>query len=512
VTVTVNNGTPNTGTISVGSVTFTANQASQPFSFQPVNAGTTTISIPTPPPSGFSTPSNYQMFVVTVTAPNMNLSNVTVGDNLETTVSASLGVAAPSATSITVTSGDPTRVLLSTDPTMVGGTSVSVPVAKGGSSSSTQIYVQALAGSGTVTLTASATGYTSQMSTVTLDPSGFVLFSQCVGCTNFTTMTFSSASSLVGVETAYLDPTTLNFAGSQPLRPGAGPVTVNLTNSTPNTGTISVSSVTFGTDQTSQPFSFQPVNAGTTTISIPTPPPSGFSTPSNYQSFVVTVTAQNINLGNVTVGRMMQTIGSASLALGDPNPVSVTISVSDNTKALLSTTEAALGPSSGSLTFNLSAGTTAIPTFYVQAISPTTGTVQLTATAQGYNSASSTITIDPSGFAISGLPSSFDTTTTSSDTTLTIVPYMLDPTTLNVIATQELLPGLTNTMVPITSTDTVVGTITLSPVIFNGDDSPNSKTSSFHPVSVGSAVIVVGAPAGFSQASNDNFITANVTQ
>jgi len=208
----------------------------------------------------------------------------------------------------------------------------------------------------------------------------------------------------------------------------------------------------------------------------------------------------------------MQTIGSASLALGDPNPVSVTISVSDNTKALLSTTEAALGPSSGSLTFNLSAGTTAIPTFYVQAISPTTGTVQLTATAQGYNSASATISIDPSGFAISGLPSSFDTTTTSSDTTLTIVPYMLDPTTLNVIATQELLPGLTNTMVPITSMNTAAGTITLSPVIFNGDDSPNSKTSSFHPVAVGSAVIQVGAPAGFSLASNDNDITANVTQ
>ena len=186
VTVTVNNGTPNTGTISVGSVTFTANQASQPFSFQPVNAGTTIISIPTPPPSGFSTPSNYQSFVVTVAAPNMNLSNATVGDNLETTVSASLpGRSAECDQHHRLPAAIPRGVLLSTDPTMIGGSSVSVPVAKGGSSSSTQIYVQALAGSGTVTLSASAAGYNSQTNTVTLVPSGFVVFSQCVGCENF---------------------------------------------------------------------------------------------------------------------------------------------------------------------------------------------------------------------------------------------------------------------------------------------------------------------------------------
>jgi len=510
VTVTLNDDTPNTGTISLSSVNFAANQTSQPFSFDPANAGTATISLPQPPPSGFTTPSNFQSFVVTVTAPNMSLSNVTVGNNLETTVSASLAVGAPTATSITVSTGGNPLVLLSTDPSVVGGPSVSVPVAANGSSSSTPVYVQALAGSGTVTLTASSPGYNSQTSTVTLAPSGFVVFSQCVGCTNFSTTTFSAATNLAGIYAAYLNPMTLNYQGAQPLRPGAGPVTVNLTDGNPNTGTISLSSVTFGTDQQSQPFSFQPVNAGTTTISITAP--GGYSTPSNFQSFVVTVTAPNISLNNVTVGRMMQTNGSAGLAIGDPNPVSVTISVSDPTMALLSTTEGALGPPSGSLTFNLNAGATGIPTFHVQAISPVTGTVQLTATALGYNSAQATITINPSGFAFSGLPSSFNTTTTSSDTTLTIVPVMLNPGTLNVISTQELLPGLSNTMVPVTSMNTLAGTITVSPVIFNGDDSPNSKTTSFHPVAVGTAVIEVGAPAGFSQASNNNDITANVTQ
>jgi hypothetical protein len=88
---------------------------------------------------------------------------------------------------------------------------------------------------------------------------------------------------------------------------------------------------------------------------------------------------------------------------------------------------------------------------------------------------------------------------------------------LNLYQIQTLIPGMTNTQVQgLTSAtcggplDQSVGQITVSPVVFNGNDNPDFQNTSFHALAVGSTVINVPAPAGFSRASNDNCITANV--
>ena len=112
----------------------------------------------------------------------INLGSPTVGFDLETSVGMSLGAPAPAGNeSVTITSSDPAKAVLSTDPTVLGTNHVTITVNAGSSSSTTQVYVQALSATGPVTLTATATGYTAQTSPVTLQPSGFVVFSQCVG-------------------------------------------------------------------------------------------------------------------------------------------------------------------------------------------------------------------------------------------------------------------------------------------------------------------------------------------
>ncbi|HYO59929.1 hypothetical protein [Archangium sp.] len=54
--------------------------------------------------------------------------------------------------------------------------------------------------------------------------------------------------------------------------------------------------------------------------------------------------------------------------------------------------------------------------------------------------------------------------------------------------------------------------MTLSQLVFIGADVPNYRTTSFHPVSAGETTLVVSGPAEFSQASDNNNITAYVTQ
>ncbi len=191
----------------------------------------------------------------------------------------------------------------------------------------------------------------------------------------------------------------------------------------------------------------------------------------------------------------------------------MTITVADPTKAVLSTSATVAG--SASIVFNIAAGSSSVPTFFVQALGGSTPdgsgseTVQYTASAPGYNSETSTITLNPSGFIINS-PGSFSTTVGAANTTLTIVPARLDPFFLNYQATQQLRPGIGPVNVTVTSGNTAVGTITVSPVVFNGADSPNSMTTAFDPLAAGTSVIVVQGPAGFQTASNNNHITATV--
>ncbi|AKJ04649.1 Fibronectin type III domain protein [Archangium gephyra] len=509
VSVNVTSSNPTVGTLTTSPVIFTTNQSAATTQFDPANGGTSILSIGTP--AGFSTPSDGQQVTATVTAPNLGLGDLTLGKDLQASTTVSLGAAAPAGgVPVTITVADPAKAVLSTSATTLGGNSLTFTLAAGTTQTPT-IHVQALAGSGTVQYTASAPGYNSKTSTLTLVPSGVTLAKCGSSCDSSFGTTSVAANTWLTLYMVRLNADTLLSEGAQPLRPGVGPVSVNVTSSNPTVGTLTTSPVTFTTHQSTATTQFDPVNAGTSILAIDTP--VGFSTPSDGQQVTATVTAPDLGLGDLTLGKDLEVSTTVSLGAAAPaGGVPVTITVADPAKAVLSSSAYTLG--SGSLTFTLAAGATQTPAIHVQALAGS-GTVQYTVSAPGYNSKTATLTLVPSGFVIAGFSTtgSFDTLVSASDTTLNVYPAALDPVTMNLQATQLLRPGLANVNVTVTSSNPSVGTLTLSPVVFNnGPDTPNYRTTSFHPVSVGTTTLVVTGPAGFSQASNNNHITARVTQ
>jgi hypothetical protein len=170
---------------------------------------------------------------------------------------------------------------------------------------------------------------------------------------------------------------------------------------------------------------------------------------------------------------------------------------------------------------HLNGGDTSTPNFYVEAKFAAPANVTYTASAPGYATTSANISVLPSGFVLNdGNASSFNTSVGAADVSLQVVPVSLDPSTLNVIDFETLLPGpsSTNTQVPVLTSgscggalDQTIGQITVSPVVFNGDDNPNFQNTSFHAAATGSTVVYVGVPSSnHSRASNFNCITGNV--
>jgi hypothetical protein len=438
-----------------------------------------------------------------------------------------LSVPAPSqGETITLTSADASKLLLSTDPTAAGTASVTVSVAAGNSSSNTSVYAQALAGTGSVNLTASGTSFDPQTVAVALVPSGFVLSANnCIASTSFSTTLLSGSDSPLTAYAVALDPNTLNdvdlingcVPNAQLVRPGVGPVSVPITSSNTSVGTINVTPVVFNNGDSSQASAFHPLADGSSIVAIGVPSVAGFSTPSNYQQITANVTPAAIYLNDVYVGIAMQT--PTNISLGNPAPsngLTLTVSVDPTKGVLLSSDPSALGATS--LTFNLPGGSNSTPTFYVQVQkSAVQANVSFTASAPGYSTTNALVHVLASGFVIQGVSgTSFSTTVGATDTSLQIYPAALD-SSLNVYAIQSLIPGMTNTQVQVLTSatcggalDQSVGEITVSPVIFNGNDSPDYQSTSFHALAKGSTVVYVPAPAGFSRASNDNCVTANV--
>ena len=282
VTVALTDSNVGIGTLTNVPLTFNTGDTGQNATFNPVAAGATTLAVV--PPAGFSTyPANYQSIVATVTAPYINTNDLVTGVKLEGGIGISLSQNPPNPVTVTVISNGPAIAAISSDPTMVGGTTVTFPnVTSGGVGT---LYVQGLT-LGTTTLTISAPGYSNAISHITVQPSGFLL-----NTGSFSTSVANGPSQIqvvpyvlnTGTLTTYGYPTTLS--------PTAGAVSVSVTSSNADVGTISNAPLMFNGDSTSTDTglyaTFTPLASGTSTISIGTP--AGFSTPSAGQQININV-------------------------------------------------------------------------------------------------------------------------------------------------------------------------------------------------------------------------------
>lgn len=505
INIPITSSAPAIGTVT-SPIVFHAGDGSQSFNFTPVSAGTTNLTIGTPP-AGFTVPTQsgapeYQQITATVNTPAISVSSVTTGVHLQTSLGLGLPVAPPSGITVTVTiaplpTGMPLAATISKSNTVVGTTSLTFTNVTSGSIGT--IYVQGQS-AGTATITVSAPGYTSGTSTVTVDPSGFAYY----GSPTINTTSFSGTTGLT-VYPALLD-SNMNPIGYfyYSLNPGVGPVTVPITDSATSVGTLSPTSVVFNTNDTSQNFNFQPVSAGTANITLGAV--TGFTTPSNSQQAVATVTAPAITFGSPTTGVHLQTPLGISLPVAPPSARTVTITSSAPGVVTLSKDNVTAG--TATLTFtNVTASY--VGTIYVQGQSA--GTATLTVSSAGYVTGTSTATVQPSGFAFYGTSATFSTTTFSAANTLTLYTVLLDGSSVpNSYGYYSLNPGVGPVTLALTDSNTSVGTLSANSVVFNTNDT--SQNFTFKPISAGTANLAIAAtPVGFSTPSTYTSGIATVT-
>jgi trimeric autotransporter adhesin len=533
VTVNLSNSADAVGTLSSSSVTFLGGESYHSVNFQPASTGTDTVTVSTP--VGFTTPSNQQTAVYTVSAPSTDITlasyfdyqaygtYLTVGYNMET-VSPLYGfllTAAPSDRTVTLTSGDGSRLKLSADPSAAGSASLTFHIAAG-QIATPPFYMQALAGTGTVNLTFDVPGYNQTVRPITLAPSGF--YASGGGAT-----TPFAAPVALGASAAVLDPVSLNMIAGGQMRPGAPPVTVSFINGTPSVGTLSASSMTFNPGDTSRTVTFQALTAGSDTIGLSVP--AGYVLAANSPAIVYTVTLPGTGFtyspgcptcgiygSYATVGYNLQSAPIYGVLFGQsPTTQVVTITSDDSTKLLLTADPTAVG--SGSLTFTLAAGQTTTPAFYLQSLAGA-GAVAIHIATPSFTTSAQPITLLPSGFALQS-PGNFTSHLTDSATTLQIAPAALDPVYLNVYAFQPVRPGATNNIATVVMVDnpnpdpnapSPVGTLTPSnQVVFVGADVPGYLITSFQPTHPGSTVIHIEPQPGSGYSTASSQIVAVVT-
>jgi len=425
--------------------------------------------------------------------------DLTVGQNLQTSAFVTLvGTAPGGGLTVTVTSNDPSKLLLSTDPTAAGTQSIDLLVAGGGRQTPT-FYVQALANSGTATYVASANGFGSATQTVTFGPSGFVLASPFGLGANFFTTT-GAANSPLTVFSALLDASN-NFVAAQPVRGGTS-ASVPVTSANTGVGTITVSPVTVSGGSSNNVTAFHPVANGSSVLTAGVP--SGFATPNNARTLTATVSTPNITITDAaSVGQNLELAGQ--LTLGQPAPpggLVVTLTSADASRLVISSSATTAG--SGTLNITVPEGTSTAQ-YFLQALG-NSGTVNYTATAPGYNPKTATITLTASGLVLtSPTGRNFSTSVGAGPSPFFLSTAQVDAAG-NPIGTQPLRGGF-SLSVGLTNTNPGAGTIP-SPVAISGGT--DTVTPNFTPVAPGNTTINVQQPANFGLSTQAS-VNATVT-
>ena len=450
--------------------------------------------------SGAATPASFSLTNTAMAAPNtLLLSNVTVGKGLQTQFTLTLTTPAPAGgLPVNFTSSNGALVLIAGRPGDNGVVSLSganAVVVGEGNTSVTGIYAHGVSDTGSATVTASASGWTSGVGTVTLSPSGF----RISGPGGFGVSTFSVPTGVTNTPitvTAVRLTSSLDFAEVQQVR-GGTTVNVPLSSSAPSVGTIAASvniaSPNLQAANSSATTNFSSLTVGATSLTASTP--ANFSTPNGAINVVTaTVTATGLIANPITVGRNLELLHTISASSAPASDTTVTISTSDPNLRFSAT---ANGVGLSTLNLTIQTGRTVTGDFYVYALT-NTGTASYTATAAGYSPASGTVTFGNSGFVVrgpAGTGGDFNMTSSSINQSLDIISALLDSGG-NVVVAQSVQGGVTASVNVISSSPSI-GAIITSPVSFTGGI--GLRNTDFDPISGGSTTVSVStATAGFT--------------
>jgi hypothetical protein len=445
-TVNLTSGTPANVTISPATVTVAAGGTTGSFTYTGVAAGNSTLSASA---TGYQTGT----IVTTGTVAQVSLGVIpAVAPGQTQSLALSLATAAPAGgTTVTFTIANPTIATVTQ--------SIFVPAGQFTAATNPQVAGVLI---GTTTVTANAPGYAPATRAVTVT----------------VTATFNPGTTNINLITS--TNTLLQISAPAP----AGGIKFNLTSSDPTKATVPAS-VTVIQGGTNVKVPITGVADGTVTI-------AATSAGITEADGTVNVNSQ-ITSSDITTGYDLQNSQYYYLPVTPSVPTNVTFKVSDPTVAIISTTQSAVGQQTVVFS-NVTSST--IGYLYIQG--KKVGTTTLTISAPGYTTGTETITVSPSGFAYYYGNQNFTTTTYANPTTVTVYPFQLDANqSITGYPSYAINPGTPNLSIPITSSDTTIGTVT-SPIVFKPLDTSESFT--FTPVAAGTANLTIGAqPAGFTE-------------
>ncbi len=490
VSVAVQSSDASIALVAPASVTFAPGDDTQMVDLTGVSGGMANVTVHQP--AGFALPD--QVLDVTVGAPDLILDQLVnvIGRDLQVTPRLRLE-SFQSPVTVTLTVDDPAVAVVARNLTLPGGPSTTVQF---NSFSPTNISVQGLS-LGTTTLRASAPGYNPLSVPLTVVEGGF---RHDLGTT--LSLTTFDADQPLTVTPVALDFTADLAFGGQRVRPGLQ-LDVGVVSSSPGVAAVTQSPLSFGPTNLSLQTEIDPLVAGSTVIDIVQPP--GFVRPViiggvDRSRTDVTVAAPDIQLsGQVNYGLNLQGEVNVLLEAAPPQPVDITITTTAPGIARISTDPAVAG--STSITFS-GVTTTAVGSLWVEGLS--LGGAQLIAQGSGFDDDTLDVNVLPSGFVHRtpfNPPRDVVTTVSAANTNLSIGPVALDPTTLQVATSQpahRLRVGLAVDVV-ITSSSPGVASVVGSPVQLISGDSVGSYQ--VDPAAVGSTVLSVATPAGFSTPS-----------
>ncbi|HXI20903.1 MAG TPA: Ig-like domain-containing protein, partial [Gemmatimonadales bacterium] len=323
-------------------------------------------------------------------------------------------------TTVTVTSSDPTVMLLSTSASAAGSGSISVPVLPGGGSFS--IYFQALPGqTGTVIVTATASGFNPVPDTLTVVPPGVEIPS------NIGTITTLSPDANFYAQVGVPNGNGTALARAQNLRGGGTPLVATFTSSDPTSGTIvdstsgpagnatgtaHVAPAVYYTS-TSGPatggVAFHPIATGTPSLTVAIP---GFATMSTNGTKTVTVIQPVITAtpNFQSVGGGLMETGSFFLGASQTGGADVTVASMDPAVLLVSPNATTAG--TGSFITTVPNGQTS-QGFTFQGVEGASGTVGIVVSEPRFVPDTIFVTVVQPGVEIQGLLTT--TTTLSGD-------------------------------------------------------------------------------------------------
>ena len=523
-TATVTNSNPLVAQLISGAVTgqsvtvqIQPGQSQSPtgLAFDGIGAGSTGVAASIP---GFVGTTNAAR-TITVGAPGINAGGVaTVGGGLQRAMFGALGASNHGGVTVTLTSSDPAKVLLAPNATTAGSASIAIPVVN--NQTGLQYHVQALSNSGTVTVTAAAPGFTDGTVAVTLATAALDLTG--IPATTTTLSPDMNLTVRVGIANA----TATALTELQPVRFGAPSLPVTVTNSDAAVGQLRTSggpaqSITLQIQPNASATpgtlvqgggAFEPLGTGTTTVAATI---SGLISTANA-SRLLTVDAPTINAGATsTVGGGLQKNMFGQLGASDHGGVTITLTSTDPSKALLSPNATTAG--TPSITISLANGVTGFQ-YHVQALSAS-GTVPIDATAPGFTSTTTFVILDDASFDVTGLPTT--TTASAANINFNVRMGLANQFNTNLTELQAVRAGGPPITVTFTNSNAAVArlvTTALTDQVVTVQVLPGQSTSpgglaaggaQFDPLGAGATIVTATAPGIVGSAAATRSITVN---